>query len=31
MLREIHADVNAGTSLVECLPELGELEAKHEE
>ena len=28
--REIHADVNTGVSLVECLCETGEREAKHE-
>jgi len=31
MPREIHADVNAGTSLVECLREIEERRAKHEE
>ena len=31
MPREIHADVNAGVSLVECLRELDEREAKAEE
>ena len=31
MPREIHADVNAGYSLVECLREMEEREAKHEE
>ena len=31
MPREIHADVNAGTSLVELLQEIDEREAKHEE
>ena len=30
MPREIHADVNAGTSLVECLREIEERRAKHE-
>ena len=29
--REIHADVNAGTSLVECLREIDERRAKHRE
>ena len=28
--REIHADVNTGVSLVECLHEIDEREAKHE-
>jgi hypothetical protein len=28
MPREIHADVNAGTSLVECKQEIDEREAK---
>ena len=27
--REIHADVNTGVSLVECLHEIDEREAKH--
>ena len=31
MPREIHADVNAGYSLVELLQEIDEREAKHEE
>ena len=31
MPREIHADVNAGTSLVKCNREIDEREAKHEE
>ena len=31
MPREIHADVSAGTSLVECLREIEERRAKHEE
>jgi len=31
MPREIHADVNAGTSLVELLQEIDEREAKHKE
>ena len=31
MPREIHADVNAGTSLIECLREIDEREAKQEE
>ena len=31
MPREIHADVNAGYSLVELLQEIEEREAKHEE
>jgi len=31
MPREIHADVNAGYSLVECLREMEEKRAKHEE
>ena len=31
MPREIHADVNAGYSLVECLPQIEERRAKHEE
>ena len=31
MPREIHADVNAGFTLVECLRELDERRAKHEE
>ena len=31
MPREIHADVNAGTSLVELLQEIDEREVKHEE
>ena len=31
MPREIHADVNAGTSLVEYLCEITEREAMHEE
>ena len=31
MPREIHADVNTGVSLVECLREIDEREAKHEE
>lgn len=31
MQREIHADANAGTSLVECLREIEERRAKHEE
>ena len=31
MPREIHADVNAGYSLVECLREIDEREAKYEE
>ena len=30
MPREIHADVNAGFTLVECLQEIDEREAKHE-
>jgi hypothetical protein len=30
MPREIHADVNAGTILVECLSEFDEPRAKHE-
>ncbi len=29
--REVHADVNAGYSLVECLREMEERRAKHEE
>jgi hypothetical protein len=29
--RAIHVGVNAGTSLVECLREIDEREAKHEE
>ena len=29
MAREIHADVNAGTSLVKCLREIEERRAKH--
>jgi hypothetical protein len=31
MPREIHADVNTGVSLVECLREIDEREANHEE
>ena len=31
MPREIHADVNTEVSLVECLHEIDEREAKHEE
>ena len=31
MPREIHADVNTGISLVECLREIDEREAKHDE
>jgi len=31
MPKEIHADVNAGTSLVEWLREMEERRAKHEE
>jgi hypothetical protein len=31
MPREIHADINAGTSLVECLRKIEERRAKHEE
>ena len=31
MPREIHADMNAETSLVECNREIEEREAKHEE
>jgi len=31
MPREIHADVNAGFTLVECNREIDEREAKHEE
>jgi len=31
MPREIHAGVNAGYSLVECLREMEERRAKHEE
>ena len=31
MPREIHANVNTGTSLIECLREIDEREAKHEE
>ena len=31
MPREIHANVNAGVSLVECLREIDERRAKHEE
>ena len=31
MPREIHADVNAGYSLVELLQEIDEREAKHED
>jgi hypothetical protein len=31
MPREIHANVNTGVSLVECLREIDEREAKHEE
>ena len=31
MPREIHADVNAGSSLVEFLPEIEEGRAKYEE
>ena len=31
MPREIDADVNAGTSLVECLRKMEERRAKHEE
>jgi hypothetical protein len=31
MPREIHADVNAGFTLVECLREIDEGTAKHEE
>ena len=31
MPREIHADVNTGFTLVECLQEINKREAKHEE
>jgi hypothetical protein len=31
MPREIHADVNAGVSLIDCLREIEERRAKHEE
>ena len=31
MPREIHADVNTGVSLVECLREIDEREANHED
>ena len=31
MPREVHADVSAGNSLVECLREIEEREAKHGE